>query len=242
MSPGDLAHGAPPGSNAAQVVALDTGTVRRHPGRLPVGGRRAGRGRRGARAGRGHSRAVAALADGRRAPAPAPDGRVPRVDGSAVCDGNWGPELVALAGGTCALGVAGRPLDDAALAGAREADPDVIVVAPCGFGVERTLAEMPALAAHPEWRDAGGGARRPRLRRRRQPLLQSLGAAAVRHARDPRRDPAPGGVSAGARGRGLAPLALAISRRATASPAKDWLDRHQLDRVDVDRAGQRRHP
>ena len=35
----------------------------------------------------------------------------------------------------------------------RDADPDVIVVAPCGFGVERTLAEMPTLAGQPGWGD-----------------------------------------------------------------------------------------
>ncbi len=67
--------------------------------------------------------------------------------------GNWGPELVALAGGTCAFGVAGAHSTTLPWQALRAADPDVIVVAPCGFGVERTLAEMPALAAHPEWRE-----------------------------------------------------------------------------------------
>ena len=65
--------------------------------------------------------------------------------------GNWGPELIALAGGTCALGVAGAHSTTLAWQALRAADPDVIVVAPCGFGVERTLAEMPTLAALPGW-------------------------------------------------------------------------------------------
>jgi iron complex transport system substrate-binding protein len=41
------------------------------------------------------------------------------------------------------------------------ADPDVIVVSPCGFDVARTLAEMPSLAARPGW----GGLRAVRERR-----------------------------------------------------------------------------
>ncbi|MBW8773246.1 MAG: cobalamin-binding protein, partial [Gemmatimonadetes bacterium] len=35
----------------------------------------------------------------------------------------------------------------------RAADPDVLVVAPCGFSIERTLPEMPILAAQPGWAD-----------------------------------------------------------------------------------------
>jgi iron complex transport system substrate-binding protein len=30
-----------------------------------------------------------------------------------------------------------------------EADPDVLLVAPCGFGLERALSEMPVLAQQP---------------------------------------------------------------------------------------------
>jgi iron complex transport system substrate-binding protein len=66
---------------------------------------------------------------------------------------NWTPELVALAGGIDALGRTGehstaRPWDDV-----RRADPDVLVIAPCGFGLERTLGEMGTLAANPGWGD-----------------------------------------------------------------------------------------
>jgi iron complex transport system substrate-binding protein len=61
--------------------------------------------------------------------------------------GNWGPELVAAAGGNDALGVAGGPSAAITWEAVRAADPDVLVVAPCGFGLERTAAEM---AASPE--------------------------------------------------------------------------------------------
>jgi len=65
--------------------------------------------------------------------------------------GNWMPELVELAGGRNLFGVACRHspwLDWADLAAA---DPDVILVLPCGFDIARGRAEMPALVARPEW-------------------------------------------------------------------------------------------
>jgi iron complex transport system substrate-binding protein len=65
--------------------------------------------------------------------------------------GNWGPELVAIAGGESVLGAAGAHSTSIPFAALDAADPDVIVVAPCGFGLARTLAEMPALAALPGW-------------------------------------------------------------------------------------------
>jgi len=67
--------------------------------------------------------------------------------------GNWIPELVALAGGEDLFGTAGAHapwIEPAALAAA---DPDVIVVMPCGFGVGRVAAEMAALEALGFWQD-----------------------------------------------------------------------------------------
>jgi iron complex transport system substrate-binding protein len=65
--------------------------------------------------------------------------------------GHWMPDQVAAAGGTEVLGTAGAHTDpvpwDAVLAAA----PEVLVLAPCGFAPERTLAELPALAARPGW-------------------------------------------------------------------------------------------
>jgi iron complex transport system substrate-binding protein len=55
--------------------------------------------------------------------------------------GTWMPELVELAGGTAIGATAGAPaptVDVAALAAMR---PDVIVIKPCGYSIERTLAE-----------------------------------------------------------------------------------------------------
>ena len=65
--------------------------------------------------------------------------------------GNWGPELVERAGGTNLLGTAGVYSDTTPWDAIRAADPSVLLVAPCGFGLDRTIREMPILAALPGW-------------------------------------------------------------------------------------------
>ena len=65
--------------------------------------------------------------------------------------GNWVPELVDLAGGHNLFGEAGEHspwLDWQTL---RQADPEIIVVMPCGFDIERIRAELPPLLAQPGW-------------------------------------------------------------------------------------------
>jgi iron complex transport system substrate-binding protein len=69
----------------------------------------------------------------------------------AFAMGNWGPELVELAGGTSLLGTPGAHSTTTPWSAVREADPDVLVVAPCGFGIERSLGEMPLLTRQPGW-------------------------------------------------------------------------------------------
>jgi iron complex transport system substrate-binding protein len=59
------------------------------------------------------------------------------------------PELVRLAGGTALLGRSGRPSPWITLDELRAADPDVIVVLPCGFDLSRTRSEMRGLTALP---------------------------------------------------------------------------------------------
>ena len=67
--------------------------------------------------------------------------------------GNWMPELIALAGGTNLFGETGRHSPWLAWDALRAADPDVIVVLPCGFDLARTRREMAPLAAKPGWRE-----------------------------------------------------------------------------------------
>ena len=63
--------------------------------------------------------------------------------------GNWMPELVALAGGRAAFGETGRASTWTTWEALRDADPDVLVVLPCGFDLARTRAELGPLVAQP---------------------------------------------------------------------------------------------
>lgn len=67
--------------------------------------------------------------------------------------GNWVPELVELAGGRAVLCQAGQhspwmTWDDLA-----KADPDAILILPCGFDLARTERELHLLTEHSRWRD-----------------------------------------------------------------------------------------
>jgi iron complex transport system substrate-binding protein len=66
--------------------------------------------------------------------------------------GNWGPELVEIANGELLLGNPNQ--HSAAIAGdaVREADPEYLIVAPCGFDLERACEEKPILEARPWWK------------------------------------------------------------------------------------------
>ena len=67
--------------------------------------------------------------------------------------GNWMPELVAMAGGRNLFGEAGEHSPWMELEDLCEADPEVILVAPCGFDLERTRKEMSVLTSKPEWNE-----------------------------------------------------------------------------------------
>jgi iron complex transport system substrate-binding protein len=65
--------------------------------------------------------------------------------------GHWTPGLVELAGGTAVLGNPGANSRVLTWDEIDAADPDVVIVAPCGFGLARTQVEIAALppdAAH----------------------------------------------------------------------------------------------
>jgi iron complex transport system substrate-binding protein len=154
VSPADLAHRRPPTLERRQVVALESGTIdaildgfqnvagvlgATDAGRALVAGIRA---------------RLAAMAERARAlPGPRPTVACLEWIDPVFAMGNWGPELIALAGGVCALGTTGAHSTTLPWQALRDTDPDVIIVAPCGFGVERTLAEMPTLAGQPGWGD-----------------------------------------------------------------------------------------
>jgi len=63
------------------------------------------------------------------------------------------PELIAAAGGDNLFGAAGKHSDWMRWDEVVAADPQVIVVAPCGYGLKRCLEERALLAAKPGWAD-----------------------------------------------------------------------------------------
>ncbi len=65
--------------------------------------------------------------------------------------GNWIPELVEIAGGECLLATAGHHSPWLSWPDLITADPDVIIVMPCGFDMERTAHEFSTLTSYPEW-------------------------------------------------------------------------------------------
>jgi len=65
--------------------------------------------------------------------------------------GNWMPELVEMAGGLNLLGAAGKHSPWTSWEELQEKDPDVILILPCGFDIERTRQELPALMHQPGW-------------------------------------------------------------------------------------------
>ncbi len=67
--------------------------------------------------------------------------------------GNWMPELVEMAGGINLFGEAGKHSPWIIWKDIQKADPDVILVLPCGFDIPRTQQERRILTQKPGWSD-----------------------------------------------------------------------------------------
>jgi iron complex transport system substrate-binding protein len=67
------------------------------------------------------------------------------------CSGHWGPELVEIAGGIDPLGRKGRDSTRILWESVLAAEPEVLVLACCGYRVERTLQDLPILQRSPGW-------------------------------------------------------------------------------------------
>lgn len=87
---------------------------------------------------------------------PSPDSAGPSVACIEWIDplmaaGNWVPELVDIAGGTNLFGLAGAHSPAMKFADLQAADPDLIIVMPCGFDIARTCQDMHFLSQQPGW-------------------------------------------------------------------------------------------
>jgi iron complex transport system substrate-binding protein len=67
--------------------------------------------------------------------------------------GNWTPELVAYAGGENILGEIGQHTSWLTWEELQAANPDVIVLSPCGYTLERAIQDVPLLQNHTAWKD-----------------------------------------------------------------------------------------
>jgi iron complex transport system substrate-binding protein len=90
----------------------------------------------------------------RAAEAAARSGTRPRVASLEWIDpvmgaGNWIPELIERAGGVSVLGRSGHDAAWSSLGEIAQLDPDVLVIAPCGFDLPRTRAELGPLVSAP---------------------------------------------------------------------------------------------
>jgi len=65
--------------------------------------------------------------------------------------GNWTPELVDYAGGENIFGEVGLHSPWLSWEELQAADPDVLVLSPCGYTIERALMDVPLLQQHPAW-------------------------------------------------------------------------------------------
>ena len=67
--------------------------------------------------------------------------------------GNWMPELVEMAGGENLFGAAGNHSPWLAWEDLRAADPDAIILFPCGFSLERVRKEIGLVTSLSGWKD-----------------------------------------------------------------------------------------
>ncbi|QDT04935.1 corrinoid ABC transporter substrate-binding protein [Rubripirellula lacrimiformis] len=65
--------------------------------------------------------------------------------------GHWNPELVSMAGGREMIGRSGHRSTAVPWDSVIQADPEVMVIACCGFTVKRAMQDMPILCSQPDW-------------------------------------------------------------------------------------------
>ena len=150
VTPADIAHAVPARLVRKQVAILRTGSLQAIlEGFLEVA-RVLDLAAEGARLVSGLRARLSEVTDKARSCAPVSVVCLEWID-PPFAMGNWGPELVDIAGGINVLGTQGVHSSAVSWDVVQRADPDVLVVAPCGFGLERAVAEVPALVARPGW-------------------------------------------------------------------------------------------
>lgn len=150
VSPGDLERSGCLVSGAAQVMALTAGSLEGVFEGMQRVADALGLPERGLALVAEERRRLAAVT-ARCAGRPAPTVVLLEWVEPVFAMGNWGPELVEAANGRLLIGSKGQHSRAIPWEQVREADPEVLVIAPCGYTLERALAERPILEALPGW-------------------------------------------------------------------------------------------
>ncbi len=150
VTPGDVERGIPSALCRRHVVALRAGTLDGILAGFVEVARVLGREERGEELVRECRNRIASVRERTRG---LPRPRVVCLEWTdpPFAMGNWGPELVEAAGGDSLLATPGGHSTTTPWEAVVRADPDVLVVAPCGYPMERTTREMPALASREGW-------------------------------------------------------------------------------------------
>ena len=69
------------------------------------------------------------------------------------CSGHWMPEMVEIAGGVDALGRKGTDSVRIPWSDVIEWAPEVLIITPCGFNLEKVIEQTPKLMNYPGWSD-----------------------------------------------------------------------------------------
>ena len=136
--------------------------------------------------------------------------------------GHWVPEQVECAGGDEVLGPRGVPSPEVPWQAVIDAQPDVIILMPCGMPIERTLGELATITVARGMGRAARGARRSRPRRRRLVVLQPPRSPCRPGGRDPRCAPPSGPVRGGLSRRSGDCVGIPVQRRRRDATLPVW--------------------
>jgi iron complex transport system substrate-binding protein len=150
VGPGEVAKALPALSSQPEVLSLEPRTLDETFAAILRVGDATGRVRRAERVVCALKRRVDAVRSDVRRPR-----RRPRVAflewiDPPICGGHWNPELVELAGGEDGLGHPGEPSRTLAWDELLDWQPEVLVVACCGYTAERTRADLALLCSRPD--------------------------------------------------------------------------------------------
>jgi len=151
VTPGEMDRSGS-GIVAAQVLALSAGTVQGIFDGITSVAHALGMSESGADLIAGMRRRMKAIADSVRH-RPAPTVVMLEWTDPIFSMGNWAPELVEAANGRTLLGEKGQHSRAIPWDRVREADPDYLIIAPCGYDLERTMGEVPLLDSLAGWAD-----------------------------------------------------------------------------------------